>query len=133
MAQHPIEIILLRQWASMMTVPIWITDASGHLLYFNEPTERLIGLRFEDAGDIPVEELTERFDLRDLDGSPIDDNERPLVLALEKQMPSQRHLKMRSADGTWRVISDTALPVVGEGDRRLGAMVILWDAGEGLS
>jgi PAS domain-containing protein len=131
MAQHPIEIILLRQWASMMNVPIWVTDAAGNLVYFNEPTENLIGLRFEDAGEISVAELSRRFDLCDLDGTPLADHERPLVIALDKQQPSQRMLRMRSQDGRPKVISDTAVPIVGEGDRLLGALVILWDAGEG--
>ncbi|HSJ35354.1 MAG TPA: PAS domain-containing protein [Acidimicrobiia bacterium] len=131
MPQHPIEIILLRQWASMMSVPIWVTDAAGDLVYFNEPTEGLIGLSFEDAGDISVAELSDRFELCDLDGSRLPDHDRPLVVALQKQQPAQRLVRIRSHDGVAKVISDTAVPIVGEGDRLLGAMVILWDAGEG--
>ena len=130
MPQHPIEIILLRQWASMMSVPIWVTDAAGDLVYFNEPTESLIGLRFEEAGDISVAELSRRFELCDLAGTPLVDHERPLVMALQKQQPAQRLVRMRSQDGQAKVISDTAVPIVGEGDRLLGVMVILWDAGE---
>lgn len=129
MAQHPVEIILLQQWASMMNVPIWITDAAGNLIYFNEPIERLIGLRFEEAGDLPASEISNRFDLCDLDGSPLPDSERPLVLALAKQEPAQRTLRMKGEDGRWKVIADTAIPIVGEGNRQLGAMVLLWETG----
>ncbi|MGH8911880.1 MAG: PAS domain-containing protein [Acidimicrobiia bacterium] len=130
MAQHPIEIILLQQWASMMSVPIWITDAAGDLIYFNEPTAALIGLSFEEAGDLPAADLSERFVIRDLDGSPLPEYERPLVIALEKQTPAQRLIRMRSDDGTWKVVADTAIPVVGEGNRHLGAMVLLWATDE---
>jgi PAS domain-containing protein len=130
MAQHPIEIILLQQWAAMMGVPIWITDAAGNLVYFNEPTEALIGLSFEEAGNLAAADLSERFVICDVDGSPLPEYERPLVIALEKQQPSQRRIRIRAEDGTSKVISDVAIPIIGEGNRHLGAMVILWDTGE---
>lgn len=130
MAQQPIEIILLQQWASMMSVPIWITDAAGDLIYFNEPTAELIGLSFEEAGDLPAGDLSERFGICDLDGSPLAESDRPLVIALEKQVPAQRLIRMRSDDGTGKVVADTAIPIVGEGNRHLGAMVLLWATDE---
>lgn len=130
MAQHPVEIILLRQWASMMSVPIWITDRFGNLIYFNEPTEELIGLRFDEAGDLPASILIDRFNLCDIDGSPIPDSERPLMIALEKLQPAQRALRMSDDAGTEKFVSDTAIPIIGEGDRPLGAMVLLWEIGE---
>lgn len=128
MAQHPIEIILLQQWASMMNVPIWITDSAGGLVYFNEPLENLIGLRFDDAGEMPPDEVADRFVMCDLDGSPIPDHERPLVIALDQQQPAQRYIQIRAEDGEWMVLADTAIPIIGAGDRHLGAMVLLWDA-----
>lgn len=127
MSQHPIEIILLRQWAGMMSVPIWISDASGTLLFFNEATEQLIGLRFEDAGELPPDEISNRFVLCDLDGEPLPPEQRPLVTALERRRPAQREMLIRSEDGSWKRIAVTAIPLVGEGQRHLGAMVLLWD------
>lgn len=130
MAQHPIELILLQQWASMMTVPIWLTDQMGNLIYFNESTEKLIGLRFDEAGELPASTLTERFSLCDVDGSPIPEQERPLMVALEKQQPAQRSVSIVDATGQQKIVADMAIPVVGEGDRPLGAMVILWETGD---
>ena len=130
MPQHPIEIILIQQWASMMSVPIWITDAAGDLIYFNEPTEALIGVRFEDGDGLSAGDLAARFEITDADGSELHWHERPLVIALEKQQPAQRHIRIRAGDGTTKVIADTAIPIVGEGHRQLGAMVLLWDTGE---
>ncbi len=51
--QRPIEIILLRQWASHMATPIWIAGARGELLYYNEYAEGLLGQRFDKAGHLP--------------------------------------------------------------------------------
>ncbi|HEX2152887.1 MAG TPA: PAS domain-containing protein [Acidimicrobiia bacterium] len=130
MAQNPIEIILLQQWASMMTVPIWITDAAGELLYFNEPTEDLIGVRFDEAGEMPASILSERFSLCNVDGTPVADHDRPLMIALHKLQPAQRELQMMDDAGQKKIVSDTAIPIIGEGDRPLGALVILWESGD---
>lgn len=130
MAQHPVEIILLRQWASMMSVPIWITDELGNLIYFNEPTEQLLGVRFDEAGEMPASMLSKRFHLCDVDGTPLPEHERPLMIALEKQQPAQRTLRMIDNAGKDKLVADTAIPIVGEGNRHLGALVILWEAGD---
>ncbi|MGH8929010.1 MAG: PAS domain-containing protein [Acidimicrobiia bacterium] len=131
MAQHPIEMILLKQWASLMAVPVWITDVEGRLLYYNEPTEELIGLRFEDAGELSAEELADFFVICDLDGSPLSDDERPLMIALKKQMSAHRQLRfIRASDKQSREIAVTAVPIIGEGNRHLGAMVTMWENGQ---
>jgi PAS domain-containing protein len=126
MAQHPVEIILLQQWASLMAVPVWITDADGRLVYYNEPAEPIIGVRFEDAGELPAEELAERFQMCDVDGSPLSNDDRPLMIALTKQMPAHRRMRIFGADRVWREIEATAIPINGEGNRHLGAMATFW-------
>lgn len=113
-----------------MSVPIWITNDTGDLVYFNEPTEELIGVRFDEAGEMPASMLADRFSMCDLDGSPLADHDRPLIMALEKQQPAQRTVRIIDDAGRDKVVSDTALPIIGEGNRHLGAMVILWEAGD---
>ncbi|MGQ0848622.1 MAG: PAS domain-containing protein [Actinomycetota bacterium] len=127
MAQHPVEIILLQQWASLMAVPIWITDEAGGLIYYNEPAEPIIGLRFDEAGELPAEVLGERLQMCDLDGSPLPEHERPLMIALTKQLPAHRRMRICGMDGQWRQIAGTALPLIGEGQRHLGAVAMFWE------
>ena len=67
MSSHPIELILLKQWASYIAIPMWITDAEGNLLFYNEPAESILGHRFEEAGEINAQELAETYATRDLD------------------------------------------------------------------
>jgi PAS domain-containing protein len=129
-AQHPIEMILLKQWASLIAVPVWITDADGRLVYYNEPTEEIIGVRFEDAGELSAEQLAEVFVICDLDGSPLGNDDRPLMIALTKQMSAHRRIRFLRADKQWREIAVTAIPIIGEGNRQLGAMVTMWEDGE---
>jgi PAS domain-containing protein len=127
LAADPIEIILLRQWASYIAVPTWITDNDGRLLYFNESVESIIGLRFEEADELHAEELVDRFAMTEVDGSPISHYDRPLIIALTKQMPAHRRLGLRATDQSMRELEVTAIPVLSTGDRHLGAMAMIWD------
>jgi PAS domain-containing protein len=119
--------ILLKQWASLMAVPVWISDADGQLIYYNEKAEEILGLRFEDAGELPADRVAEIFVICDLDGSPLPDDQVPLLVALTKQVSMHRRLRFLRADKEWREIAVTAIPIIGEGNRHLGAMVTMWD------
>ena len=126
-AQHPIEIILARQWAATMSHPIWITDAEGNLLFYNEAAEAVLGVRFDEAGEMPAEELDELFETSGLDGAAIPAEELPLVRALTDWRPAHGPLRIRAYDQVWREIEVTAIPLVGEGGRRLGALALFWE------
>lgn len=127
MAGEPIEIILLRQWASSIAVPVWITDAEGRLVYYNESAEPILGVRFEEAGELPAEQLAERFAMSDEAGHPISNHERPLMIALTKQMPAHRKIGLRGADGHWRQVESSGFPLIAKDGRFLGAMAIFWE------
>ena len=68
---EPVEVILLRQWASYMDYPVWIMNAGGDLIYFNEKAAPLIGQSYEQVGDIAVADIAALFETTDLDGSPL--------------------------------------------------------------
>jgi len=127
LAVEPIEIVLLRQWASYIAAPTWITDSEGRLLYYNESLEPIIGLRFEEAGELPAEDLADRFAMTEVDGTPISNHDRPLIIALTKQMPAHRRIGLRNSDQTMRELEVTAIPILSTGDRHLGAMATIWD------
>ena len=56
MAQKAVELILMRQLASYLAVPIFLVDPDGNLLYYNEPAERLLGRRYDETGEMPAAE-----------------------------------------------------------------------------
>lgn len=126
-AQHPIEIILARQWASTMFHPIWITDAAGNLLFYNVAAEAVLGIRFDEAGEMPAERLDQLFETSSLDGSPMAAEDLPLLRALTEWAPAHGPVRIKAHDGVWRVIEVTAIPLIGEGERRLGAMAMFWE------
>ena len=71
MAAHEIEIILNRQLADCLSIPVFITDTIGNLIFYNEPAEEVLGKRFEDTGEMPVEEWSTIFKPLDNNGDPM--------------------------------------------------------------
>lgn len=128
MAQQPIELILLRQWASYLDIPVWLMDVQGDLLFYNEPAEEILGLRFEEAGRINASELAEMFSTTRLDGSPMPVEELPIVAAMQSGRPAHGELRFGAADGQWRQIQVTAFPVDAVG-RRYGVVAMFWETG----
>jgi PAS domain-containing protein len=52
---YEIEIILNRQLADCLSMPVFITDTTGNLIFYNEPAEKVLGARFEDTGEMKAE------------------------------------------------------------------------------
>ena len=52
---HPIQIILARQLAGYLSVPVFLVDQNGNLLFYNEPAELILGQRFDETGAMPAE------------------------------------------------------------------------------
>jgi PAS domain-containing protein len=127
MAQREIEIILLRQWASHMSLPIWVTGLDGDLVYYNEPAEALLGRRYDEAGVMPLAQLNEVFQVAAEDGSPMKPDENPLAVALQQRRPNHVRLRYCALDGVWRDVEVTAFPFEGEGRRLLGVVAIWWE------
>ncbi len=131
MAQKEIELILLRQWASYMAMPIWIADSDENILYYNEPAEVLLGRRFDEAGPLMMEKLPRYMKISNEEGSPLELNEFPPAIALRERRPAHRRLRYRALDGIWRTVDVTAFPLEGQGGRNLGAVAIFWEVDSG--
>ncbi len=130
MAQQPIELILTRQWASYLAVPVWIVGENGDLLYYNEPAEAVVGRRYDEAGEMPAEELDRIFKTTAEDGSPIQSESLPINIALSERRPVHLALRIQGLDGVWRKIAVSAFPLEGQGGRRLGAVAFFWELPE---
>jgi PAS domain-containing protein len=127
MPQHPIEVILMRQLASYLAMPIFVVDPAGNLLFYNEPAEALLGVRYEETGEMPLSVWTQLFQPALDDGSPLLAEELPLVIALQKRRAAHLAFQIRGLDGISRKIQATAFPLDGQGGRHLGAVAIFWE------
>jgi PAS domain-containing protein len=130
--QQEVELILARQLAGGLAVPILLIDARGDWLYFNEPAELLLGRRFDEIDALPLEARTAVLSPRDEDGRPMAAEELPGVRALRERRPVHGVLYIHGLDGVVRQIQATALPLESARGHLLGSLVVLWmhDAGE---
>ena len=121
-------LILAREFASNLATPIYIADADGRLVYFNEPAERIAGRSFAETGEIPVQEFTDTLAPSTADGEPIRGEDRPAGIAFTERRPAHGNLCITGLDGVRRDIATTAFPLFGPDDEFHGIMVIFWEA-----
>jgi PAS domain-containing protein len=126
-AQKEIEVILTRQLAGYLTVPVFIVDPEGTLLFYNEPAEWILGKRFEETGEMPAAEWSTIFTPMDEDDRPLPPEELPLIIALNEHRPAYRRFRIVGLDGVTRTIDVTAFPLDGMADRRLGGVAMFWE------
>jgi PAS domain-containing protein len=127
MPQKDIEMILSRQLASYLTMPIFIVDVDGNLSFYNEPAELLLGLRFEETGEIPGAEWTTAFTPTDEAGAPLTPAQLPLMQALLEQRPVHGAISIQGRDQVRRHIEITAFPLIGQAGRKVGAIALFWE------
>jgi PAS domain-containing protein len=128
MPQQPLEIILMRQLASHLAMPIFLVGPTGQLVYYNEPAEALLGRRYDETGELSLEEWISLFTPSDENGVPLPPDQIPSMIAFRKRKAAHRGLVIRGLDGVRRRIQVTAFPLEGQGGRHLGAVAIFWEA-----
>jgi len=121
-----IEIVLLKQVAGYLATPVFLVDEDGALEYYNEPAEELLGQRYEETGQIPLEVWGKLWTPTHPDGRPLDPEELPMAVAVRDRRPVQGTISIRGLDGTDRQLTVTALPLEAEDGAHLGAFAIFW-------
>src|SRR5689334_1189203 len=114
MSQKEIEVILTRQLATYLAMPIFVVDPDGTLIFYNEPAEAILACRFEETGALPLDEWSQLFMATDEQGAPLPAEERPLLSAVSKRQPYHRSFWIRGLDGVLRHIEVTAFPLIGQ-------------------
>ena len=127
MAQHEVEVILARHLAENLALPIFIVDPQGNLIFFNEPAEAVLGLRFGDTGLLPASEWSTMFEPVEQDGKPIPPEELPLVIAMTYNHPAHKGFWIKDLNKNMRQIELTAFPIIGQSGRISGAVAIFWE------
>ena len=126
MPAYPIEIILNRQLADCLALPVFITDTKGNLIFYNEPAEEILGKRFEETGEMPVEMWSTIFKQTDEAGNLIPGDDLPLVKTLKNALPYHKTFWIENLKGNKEKIAVTSYPIIGRATKFLGAVAIFW-------
>jgi PAS domain-containing protein len=124
--QKHLVLILAREFASNLSTPTLIADARGYVVFYNEAAEAVVGRRFAEAGEMPLEEWVAPFEPRTLASDPIPPGGRPAQIAFEEQRASHLRYLITAADGVEREIEVTAFPLFAHADEFVGVVVIFW-------
>ena len=123
-----LEVILMRNLADCLAMPIFIVNAQGTLLFYNEPAEVLLGQRFEETGELTANQWATAFVPTDHQHRPLPPEKLPLVIALRQKRPCYADFRIRGLDQVERDIQACAFPLVGRTGRFVGAVAIFWEA-----
>jgi PAS domain-containing protein len=123
--QKHLVLILAREFASNLSTPTLIADARGYLVYYNEAAELIIGRRFSEAGEIPLDEWVGAFEPRTVSAEPLGER-RPARVAFDERRASHLRYLVTSADGVEREIESTAFPLFAHTEEFVGIVVIWW-------
>jgi len=126
-----IQMILIRQLAGYLSVPLFLVDPKGDLLFYNEPAEAILGLRFEETGAMPAETWAKAFIPVDEQGRPLPPEELPLMMTLARRRPAYKRFGIRGMNGVDRQIEVASIPIVGLQGEFLGAAALFWELGNG--
>ncbi len=116
---------------------MYIADADGTLVYFNEAAERIGGRSFAEAGEMSIRQWAELLRPRSIDGKPLQREEMPGGIAFNERRPAHARVRIAGLDGVEREIAMTAFPLFGPDGRvqrdhghLLGTGVVIGRAGE---
>jgi PAS domain-containing protein len=128
MPAYEIEIILNRQLADCLSIPVFITDTTGNLIFYNEPAETILGSRFGETGEMRVEMWSTIFKPLDEQRNPLPPEELPLVQTLNDRHPHHKTFWIENMKGKAEKISVTSYPIIGRTGKLLGAVAIFWES-----
>jgi PAS domain-containing protein len=124
---YPIQLILMRQLAGYLSVPVFLVDPDGNLLFYNEPAEMILGRRFDETGKMSAEEWSAAFTPLDDASQPIAPKDLPLRITLAQHRPAYRRLFLRGLDAVHRYIEVASIPIAGLQGEFLGAVAFFWE------
>ncbi len=125
--QKSLVLILAREFAANLAMPIYIADAEARLVYFNEAAEEIAGRSFAETGEMPIEQWVKLLAPKTADDTPLTREEMPGGIALAERRPAHGTLSITGLDGRERVLETTAIPLFGQNDEFHGIMAIFWE------
>jgi PAS domain-containing protein len=123
----PLPLILARELAANLPTPMFLLDARGVLVFYNDAAALLIGKPFAELGEIPASDFGAVLELATADGEPIRRRDAPAGVAFFEHRPAHRRLFATSYDGVRRFVDATAFPLLGSNGELYGVISVFWE------
>ena len=128
--QRNLVLILARAFAAQLATAVFLVEADGTVIYFNEAAERLLGHRFIEGAGMPADEWSTRYRPRDAEGQTVPLQSLPLGVTMLKREPSHGIVTISGADGVDRRIEVAAFPLFAHTEDFVGAVALFWARSE---
>ena len=125
-----LPLILARELASNLATPMFLIDAAGTLVYYNEAAELMLGKTWAEMGEITAEEFGTMLDLAEPDGTPMRKSDSPAGVAFFQRAPSHKRVIATTLDGKRTTFEATAYPLFGRTEDMHGVLTVFWEAKE---
>lgn len=125
-APKSLPLILARELASNLATPMFLLDAAGMLVFYNDAAAILLGKSFSELGEIPSNEFAESLSLTTPDGTPIHRRDTPSGVAYYDRKPAHLKVMATTYDGVRRQYEATAYPLLAETGVMDGVVAVFW-------
>jgi PAS domain-containing protein len=122
----PLPLILARELAANLATPMFLIDARGVLVFYNDAAALLIGKAFAELGEVPAEDFGAVLLLKTPDGEPVRRRDTPAGIAFFERRPAHMTLAATGYDGKHRLVHATAYPLFGATGEMHGVVSVFW-------
>ncbi|HEX2239799.1 MAG TPA: hypothetical protein VHJ82_01465 [Actinomycetota bacterium] len=129
-AQKNLVLILARDLASKLATPMFIADAEGNLVFYNEPAEVILGRKYSERYEVSPEDWTKLLQPTDMEGAALGLDEVPPGIALMHRRPAHAQVRITGLDRIARTVSVTAFPLFARAEEFVGLLAIFWEDGQ---
>jgi PAS domain-containing protein len=124
--QHNLILILARSFASNLATALFLFDAEGTVVYYNEAAGRLTGRPFIEGAGTTAEEWMGRGTPLDEEGREIPIESLPLGVTMLKREPAHGVTMFRTADGEYHRFENVTFPLFAHTEDFVGVVAIVW-------
>lgn len=130
MAQAPeqrnLTLILARSFAAQLATAVFLLDAEGTIIYYNEAAERLTGRPFIEGAGNTAEEWMGRGRPLDEEGREVPMESLPLGTTILKREPAHGVTMFRLNEDSYQRIENVTFPLFAHTEDFVGSFSIVW-------
>jgi hypothetical protein len=121
-----LQLILARELAANLATPMFLIDAAGTLVFFNEAAELMLGKSYGEVGPITALEFGTMLATAYLDGTPMRRRDSAPGVAFYRREPCHQSVLASTLDGTREQFEVTAYPLFGRVGEMHGVLTLFW-------
>jgi PAS domain-containing protein len=122
-----LPLILARELAANLATPMFLLDARGMMVFYNDAAALLMGKPFTEMGEISANEFGADLELATPDGAPLRRRDSASGVAFIERRPAHETVLATMYTGRRLLLEATAYPLFGAGGEMHGVISVFWE------